>query len=251
MIPFSDMDPRGQRFPVINIAIILTCIGVFVYEMLLSSQPFIGQAADACLQTLGHMQGGLSQLDRFTCTYSVIPTEIVRGQDLFTLVTSLFLHGGFLHLAGNMLYLWVFGDNIERGMGSFFYLLFYIAGGVIASLTQIFLGGLSSIPNLGASGAIAAVLGAYLVWFPRRQVRTLLFIGPFFTFTRISALIVLGFWFVLQIVSSFASLTPSAQTGAGGGVAYWAHVGGFVFGLLVGVALRGIPYVRQMRTTSQ
>jgi len=139
---------------------------------------------------------------------------------------AMFLHGGWLHIGGNMLYLWIFGNNVEDKIGPFFYLLFYLLGGIAAAAAQIATGPSSPIPSLGASGAIAAVLGAYLVMFPRRRVLVLLF---FFLITMIEvpAILVLGFWFLLQFFSGATSLTQHIQ----GGVAYFAHVGGFVFGL--------------------
>jgi len=153
------------------------------------------------------------------------------------LLTSIFLHGGWLHLIGNMLFLWVFSDNIEAVLGAPLYLAFYLAGGLAASLAHILSGPASTIPSVGASGAIAAVLGAYIVMFPQSRVRLLVLFGYRAGVTRVSAIVFLGIWAVTQFFSGVASLgVPTAQTG---GVAWFAHIGGFVFGLAIGALLRG------------
>ncbi|HWO01939.1 MAG TPA: rhomboid family intramembrane serine protease [Blastocatellia bacterium] len=209
--------------------------------------------------------GQTPQGERFTYGYSVIPHEITTGTDLtapvvvpgapptidrrtgrreqpvipeapgpnpiyLTLLTSMFMHGGWLHLLGNMLYLWIFGDNIEDNFGHFRFLLFYLICGLVAAFAQIFADPTSIIPSLGASGAIAGVLGAYLIMFPRNRVRNLVFFGFFFTTIELPAVIVLGFWIVIQIVQQYMSSFEFAQSG---GVAYMAHIGGFVSGLLL------------------
>ncbi len=156
---------------------------------------------------------------------------------LLQLLTSMFLHGGWLHIIGNMAYLRVFGDDIEEVLGGFMYLLFYLGAGIVASLTHIFLSGPeSTIPAVGASGAIAGVMGAYLVLFPGRQVHVLLPSVGFRT-GRVSATMLLGFWFVLQFLIGITALTE--QPAEAGGVAVWAHIGGFVAGAAVGSLLRG------------
>lgn len=238
MIPLSDMDHPNERFPIINVALVIANIVVFAYQWLLGNQPLQGGTTDQCLRMMAQVSQVLTEGDRFLCTYAVIPSEIVRGQDLFTLVTAMFLHGGFLHIASNMLYLWVFGDNIERSIGSFLYPVFYILAGIVAFAVQTLIAGPVNIPNIGASGAVAGVLGAYLVLYPGRQIRTLVILGIFITVTRLSAFILLGFWILTQFLAGFASLGP--MVGEGGGVAYWAHIGGFVFGLVVGLALRAM-----------
>jgi len=175
-----------------------------------------------------------------------VPKEILTGQDIspagpnpvyLQLLTSLFIHGGWLHIIGNMAYLRVFGDDIEETLGRTVYILFYLGAGIAASLTHILLAGAGdTTPSVGASGAIAGVLGAYLVLFPHRQVHVFL-PGLFFWTARVSALVMLGFWFLLQFLTGIASLSGSAvQTG---GVAVWAHIGGFVVGLLVALWIRG------------
>jgi len=143
---------------------------------------------------------------------------------------SMFLHGGWLHLGGNMLYLWIFGDNIEDRLGHFRYLIFYLLCGIVATLAHAFFNPASRMPSIGASGAIAGVLGAYLLLFPRAQVTTLIPIFFFITIREIPAFIILGLWFVLQLFVGVASL--GVAEGNAGGVAYFAHIGGFVFGLL-------------------
>ena len=147
---------------------------------------------------------------------------------ILTIFTAMFMHGGILHIAGNMLFLWIFGNNIEDSMGRLKYLLFYLLGGIVAALAQTAIDPSSTVPTLGASGAIAAVLGGYALLYPRARVITVIFIIFFFTLLELPALLVLGFWFVLQLLDAFVL---SSQVGSGG-VAYFAHIGGFLFGLL-------------------
>jgi len=224
MLPINDEEgqPRGATAWVTWGIIILNVL-VFLYELML------GAGLDTLFQT-----------------YGAVPAEILTGQDLappgptpvyLQLLTSMFLHGGWLHLIGNMAFLRVFGDDIEETLGSLPYLLFYLAVGIVASLTHIFLAGPdSTIPSVGASGAIAGVMGAYIVLFPNRRVHGLI-PGLRFGTVRVSALVMLGMWFVLQLLNGLLALSEdTAQTG---GVAIWAHVGGFVAGVLVGFLLRG------------
>jgi len=172
----------------------------------------------------------------------VVPAELVAAwgsgqvvsQETATLVTSQFLHGGWLHLVGNMLYLWIFGNNIEDSLGRIAFLLFYLAGGVIAALVQVAVDPDSSVPLIGASGAIAATLGAYLVLFPGARITTLVFLGFFYQLINVPAIVVLGFWFFLQLLDGIGSL--GMETGAG--IAFFAHIGGFVAGAAVGWLLR-------------
>jgi membrane associated rhomboid family serine protease len=144
-----------------------------------------------------------------------------------TIFTAMFMHGGVLHIAGNMLFLWIFGNNVEDAMGRIKFLLFYLAGGVVAALAQVAISPNSTVPTLGASGAIAAVLGAYALLYPRARVVTLIFIVFFVTVITVPALLVLGLWFLFQLLDA-----ASQPVGGGGGVAYFAHIGGFLFGLL-------------------
>jgi membrane associated rhomboid family serine protease len=198
--------------------------------------------------------------DAFTLGYSVVPAEITQGRDIvgpvrgvqglqlanspspiyLTLLSAMFMHGGWLHLGGNMLYLWIFGDNVEDRMGHLKYLIFYLLCGVLASGTHIFFGPNSVIPSLGASGAIAGVLGAYLVLFPRQGVR----VFQFGMIVEVPALIVIGLWGLLQFISGFGSL---GSGGASGGVAFMAHVGGFVAGILLVFFFRNPPEPQRVR----
>ena len=152
-------------------------------------------------------------------------------------VTSIFLHGGWLHLIGNMLFLWIFGNNIEDRLGHLPFLLFYLAGGIAAALAQVAIDPDSTIPLIGASGAIAAILGAYLVFYPGARITSLVFLGFFYQVLNVPALVVLGYWFLLQLVDGFASL---GADNAQGGVAFFAHIGGFVSGVVVALALRAL-----------
>lgn len=170
----------------------------------------------------------------FVEEYGAIPAEISRGIDLPTLFSSMFLHGSWMHLLGNLLYLWIFADNIEAVIGNFRFVLFYLAGGLVAGLAQVVISPDSSIPCIGASGAIAAVMGAYIVMFPKSRVRMLFLL--FFTVIYIPAWVFLGFWFVQQLSSGLGVLGLSATDA--GGIAWWAHIGGFVFGLLAGFHYR-------------
>lgn len=193
--------------------------------------------------------------------FAMIPYEIWTGNNIqiaigqyiippspepvyVTIVSSMFLHGGFLHLAGNMLYLWIFGNNIEDVLGHVKFLIFYLIGGIIAALAHIVSNPMSQVPTVGASGAIAAVLGAYMILFPNSKVTTLIFIGIFVTTAAVPAVVVLGLWIFLQFISVAlgGGMTP------GGGVAYWAHIGGFLAGV-IGILLLGgkTLIVRQRR----
>lgn len=179
-------------------------------------------------------------LEDFIRTFGVTPYEITTGEDIYpntpispylTLVTSQFIHFGLLHIAGNMLFLWVFGDNVEDALGHVPFLLFYLFIGAIAGLAQVLIDPLSLVPAIGASGAIAGVLAGYLLLYPHAPVRTLLFVIPFVTVTWISAVFLIGFWFLLQLFSGVLSLgNVQAQTG---GVAFFAHIGGFVVGAII------------------
>ncbi len=213
VVPIGDENRPGAPTPYVNMTIVLANILVFVYMLTLS----------------------LPDLERFVFSFGAIPAEITRGQDLYTLITSLFIHGGWLHIAGNMIFLWVFGDNIEAAFGHGLYALFYLGAGVLATMSQVLINTQSVVPSIGASGAIAAVLGAYIVLFPGREVRVWVF--PFIIWVaRVNAIVFLGVWFILQFLSGIASL--GVRTVQTGGVAFWAHIGGFVVGLVVGVVAR-------------
>ncbi len=225
MIPLRDANPT-RRTPIMTIAIMIACFVVFAYEL--------GRLAE----------GGTDGLDAFVTEWGVVPAELVAAwssgawlsMESLTLVTSQFLHGGWLHILSNMLFLWIFGNNIEDRLGPIRFLSFYLAGGVVAGLAQVAISPESTIPTIGASGAIAATLGAYLVLFPRARITSLVFLGFFYQLIDVPALVVLAFWFVLQLIDGLASVGIVEETG---GVAFFAHIGGFVFGALVGLLVAG------------
>jgi membrane associated rhomboid family serine protease len=166
---------------------------------------------------------------QFIEQWAVIPAHIVAGHRWITILTAMFMHGGWMHIIGNMVFLWAFGPEIEDAMGPIRYLAFYLLGGIVASVAQIAAMSNSTVPNLGASGAIAAVMGAFLITYPRDKIRTLLPLGWFITVTVIPASVLIGIWFLIQLFSQVGSVV-AAQSG--GGVAYMAHVGGFIFGAI-------------------
>lgn len=175
--------------------------------------------------------------EEFIRTYSLIPA-LVNFSDLSTLfpfVSAIFLHGGFLHIISNMWFLWVFGDNVEARVGIFLYPIIYLATGIIGNIAQYMLMPNSTIPMLGASGAVAGILGAYYIFFPHARVKTIVPIFFFFSVIEIPAAVMLGYWFVLQLISGAASLPFSGETG---GIAFFAHIGGFISGMLMAGALR-------------
>lgn len=218
MVPLNDENPV-RITPYVTYGLILLNILVFLYEITLPPE-----GLDAFFNSAAIVPCQLSNI----CTNAIVPGEF---PEWLTLITSQFLHGGWLHLGGNMLYLWVFGNNVEEQMGPVRFLAFYLCCGVLAGLTQWYFGQDSSIPSLGASGAIAGVLGAYIIRFPKARILTLI---SFFAF-RVPAYLFLGFWFVQQAFYGVASLNVATHIGMeSGGVAYWAHAGGFVFGALLG-----------------
>ena len=200
-IPLGDASRRPRQFAVVTVAIILVNVWVFFKEL-----------------TYG---------DRFVYVWSAIPARITHGHHWITLLTSMFMHGSWMHIIGNMIYLWAFGREIEDAMGSARFLFFYLAGGIVAMMAQILSDPLSRIPSLGASGAIAAVMGAFIITFPRDRIRTILFIFIFIRVTFIPAAFLIGFWFLIQVFDVGA--VASVRTG---GVAYLAHIGGFLFGVV-------------------
>nr|WP_254449557.1 rhomboid family intramembrane serine protease [Anabaena sp. UHCC 0253] len=182
-----------------------------------------------------------AQLEQFFQLYAVIPQELTTNvaSEWTTLFTSQFLHGGWWHLISNMVYLWVFGNNIEDRLGHLKYLIFYLICGALAALCQWFIAINSSIPSLGASGAIAGVLGAYLIWFPQARITSLVFLGFFVTTINIPAIIMIGIFFIQNLISGVASLQAAANMSVEtGGVAYWAHLGGFVAGMIFAIGNR-------------
>jgi len=181
----------------------------------------------------GHEVSLGRHLDNYIFAHSVIPAQLIAvgftADQLLRLTTAMFLHGGWFHVLSNMLYLWIFGDNVEDHMGHFKYLVFYLLTGYIATIAHVLCYPLSKSPLLGASGAIAGVLGAYLILFPRAKVLTLIFIFVFIQIIPVPAVIFLGIWFVLQVLNGTISLSAQAAQG----VAFWAHIGGFVAGMLL------------------
>lgn len=203
-IPLRDISRRPVHRPVVTISIIVINVVVFLLEL----------------------AGG----EAFVEQWAVIPANIVAGQHWITILTAMFMHGGWMHIIGNMVFLWAFGPEIEDAMGPLRYLAFYLLGGIVASVAQIAAMSSSTVPNLGASGAIAAVMGAFLITYPRDKIRTLLLLGWFITVTVIPASVLIGIWFLIQLFSQVGSVV-AAQSG--GGVAYMAHVGGFIFGAII------------------
>jgi rhomboid family protein len=218
VIPIKDDIPT-RRFPVLTVALI--AINVIVYF-----------AFEQGLWGLGNVG------NERVVEYGAIPFEITHGEDVvgppnqapfwLTILTSMFLHGSLFHLGGNMLFLWIFGNNIEDSMNRLVFVVFYLLGGLAALGLQVVMDPNSTIPTVGASGAIAAVLGAYARLYPRARVVTVVFIIIFFTIVTLPALLVLGLWFLLQLLPAFSDPVGTA----GGGVAYFAHIGGFLFGVL-------------------
>lgn len=242
MIPIKDYAGPRRRLPWITWGLIAVNVAVFLYQVSL------GPDASA-----------------FMFAYSVVPAALTHGIPqtslpgvpahfpfhtpdpvYLTLITAMFLHAGWLHIGGNMLFLYIFGDNVEDRMGHIPYLLFYLFCGVVAGITQVLVDPGSSVPNLGASGAIAGVLAAYLVLFPLARVRTIIFIFIFFTIVTLPAIILIGLWFLLQFFDGVAALSSVHQNM--GGVAYFAHVGGFVTGLVITLLSR--PWLRPPASTS-
>jgi membrane associated rhomboid family serine protease len=200
MVPFGDASRQPSRFPLITTAIIVVNALVFLLEL----------------------SGG----DAFVTRWSVIPADIVAGRHWFNILSGMFMHAGWMHILGNMVFLWAFGPEVEDAMGRLTYLTFYLVSGLAASLAQIAMASHSTIPNLGASGAIAGVMGAFLITYPRDRIKALVILGFFFRVTLIPASLLIGFWFVIQLFSQIGSLANIQS----GGVAYAAHVGGFIFG---------------------
>ena len=181
-----------------------------------------------------------TQLEQFLRLYAVVPRELTNnlGGEWTTLFTSQFLHGGWWHLISNMVFLWIFGNNIEDRLGHFKYIIFYLTCGALAALCQWVIGINSGVPSLGASGAISGVLGAYIIRFPDARVMSLVFLGFFITTIRVPALLLIGIFFIQNVISGLANLQAAANMSVEtGGVAYWAHIGGFVFGVILGPVL--------------
>jgi membrane associated rhomboid family serine protease len=226
MFPIGDENRGIRSRPIVTWSIIALNILVFLFQLSLDE----------------------ADLTRFIFDWGTVPREISNGDDLFALVTCMFLHGGWLHIGGNMLFLWVFGDNVEDTMGHIKFLVFYLICGVAASGLQVIVDSDSRIPLIGASGAISGVLAAYLVLFPKGKIRTLILLGvPIVVLVPAWAMI--GYWIVIQFINGIASLGPdTAETG--GGVAYFAHIGGFVAGAALVWLLRD-PEIQQRQNEAR
>jgi membrane associated rhomboid family serine protease len=230
VIPLRDANPVS-RFPIVTVALIVVCVIVFAWELGTQST-----GGDVALERLFRLHGLVPA--KLTAALNGAPGAQAT-RELLTIPTSMFLHGGWLHLIGNMLYLWIFGNNIEDRLGRIKFLIFYLAGGFAAAFSQVLIGPQSDVPVIGASGAIAAVLGAYLVLYPRARVLSLVFLGFFYQLLQVPALVVLGFWFILQLVDGLASLGVASS---GGGVALFEHIGGFIAGVIVGLIVRSADH---------
>ncbi len=200
MIPLTDASQRPSRRPIATMSIIALSVVAFILELM----------------------GG----DEFVTAWSVVPADIVAGRHWITIVTALFMHASWSHIIGNMVFLWAFGPEIEDAMNPGRYVAFYLAGGVISMLAQVAVDPTSTVPNLGASGAIAAVMGAFMVTYPTDRIRTILLIGWFVRITFIPAALLIGFWFIVQLISVGVVATDVQS----GGVAYVAHIAGMIFG---------------------
>ncbi len=211
MLPMQDINPT-RRTPILTYVLIVINVLVFLWQLTLSE----------------------AQLQQTFVDLALVPAALRTqpiGESVLDFLRSMFFHGGFDHIFGNMLYLWLFGDNVEDRLGEILYLILYFASGFVAGLAQVVIDPNSTIPMVGASGAIAGVLGSYLLLFPGVRVRGLVLLGRISTMQELPAWIVLGFWFVLQLVNGFASLDVNSQYG--GGVAFFAHIGGFIAGIVI------------------
>ncbi len=213
IIPIGDDQIKGGAYPLFSYAFLIINVLVYVYQLSISP----------------------ADLEQFYLRYSAIPAYIEDGHHLGTLISAMFLHGSWMHLIGNMLFLWVFADNIEATIGNVPFLLYYLLGGILASLAHVYFSPGSEIPSLGASGAISAVLGSYLIMFPKSKVKVFIFLIIFLQRITMSAFIFLGIWIAIQIFSTIQNIGVSSEQG---GTAWYAHLGGLVFGLLMGVIFR-------------
>jgi membrane associated rhomboid family serine protease len=210
MIPIRDTI-RARSFPLVNTTLIVINVLIFIFENSLSPQA----------------------LDKLVYNFGMVPVSVLSGgvSQWITVFTSMFLHGSWMHLISNMLAMYIFGDNVEDRLGHWRYLVFYLLGGTLAGLVHIFIYPDSQLPTVGASGAIAVILGAYLVLYPKARVVTLVPIIFFFSFVEIPAVVYLGFWFLSQLFSG--TLALAVNTFQSGGVAFWVHIGGFIFGVIM------------------
>ena len=211
--PIGDDQIKGGAYPIFSYCFIIINVFVFLYQTSLDGQ----------------------ELSSFYEHFSTIPTYIADGHHYGTLLSSMFLHGSVMHLVGNMLFLWVFADNIEATIGNLAFVFFYFAGGVLASVAHVYFNLDSDIPSLGASGAISAILGAYLIMFPKSKIKVLIFLIIILRRITMSAFAFLGIWIAMQVFSTYQSLGNSES---GGGTAWFAHLGGLAFGLVMGIVFR-------------
>jgi len=249
VIPIKDNIPT-DRFPLVTIGLILANVIAYLLAIRHGGSIISGPAPaevvkyGAIPKLLTHCLSNHEVTHTFPSGSYVVACTHSGGMPTWeTAFTGMFMHASILHIGGNMLFLWIFGNNVEDAMGSVKFLIWYLLGGLAALALQVAVGPNSEVPTLGASGAIAAVLAGYLVLYPRARVLTLVFIILFFTVIELPAIVMLGLWFILQAVYAASDLT--SPTGGGGGVAYFAHVGGFVFGLvtirLLAKARRSVP----------
>ena len=221
MIPLKDLTPR-RSFPIMTLLLIVANVAVFFYQISLPPK-----AADALLKTYG--------LVPIRIQYALAGTHHVTfAQAFFPLFTCMFLHGGWMHIIGNMWFLWIFGGNVEDRFGSFPYLLFYLVCGLGSGISQVLFSWGSNIPSIGASGAISGVLGAYIVFFPGSRILTLVPLFIIWFLARIPAIVFIGLWFLVQLLSGVGTMAAINQ----GGVAWWAHVGGFALGAIIAFATK-------------
>jgi membrane associated rhomboid family serine protease len=279
VLPLKDNNPT-TRFPVITVALIVINVAVFIWQLNFPTDKRLDEAGfgsiDQSSLEYGAIPYRISHADNRDCAVGAVaqeqgqfaagvvcpgtrdydeavaigrqnpdatPITINEGAWWATLFTSMFMHGGFLHIAGNMLFLWVFGNNIEDRLGRVKFLIFYLLAGLIAVYTQAFIDTASTAPTIGASGAIAGVLGAYALLYPKARVLTLIFIIFFVTLVEIPALILLAIWFILQFIPALGQV--AVESGGGEGVAYFAHVGGFIFGLAVAAVILSVSGRRE------
>ncbi|MBN1681094.1 MAG: rhomboid family intramembrane serine protease [Anaerolineae bacterium] len=213
MLPIGDEHHGAKGIPVVTLALIAVNALVYLYQISLNSQ----------------------QLHDFIYDYGMIPAEAERGADLYTFLTSMFVHGGFAHIFGNMLFLWIFGDNIEQRFGHGVFFLFYVGTGLAAGAAHLVTNADSTIPTVGASGAISGVMGAYVLLYPRNRIRVII---GYFGMIYVPAFVFLGVWFLMQFMNGLAAL--SVETAQSSGVAFWAHIGGFAAGAAVAIVVGSI-----------
>jgi len=236
LIPFAEADVRRRSFPVVNLLLIAFNALVFFYEVQLGGLELLIGDANLAITTFFYKWGFIPQELSRGEPFTALRVGVVSAANIqssvptwATIFTSMFIHGGLLHFAGNMLFLWVFGDNIEDRLGHLKYLVFYLVAGVLAALSQLAVDPYSKVPLVGASGAISGVMGAYLVLYPFNRIKALL-IFYFITMIRLPAVLMLGFWFLLQLINALGSVGLADQVN----VAFFAHVGGFLAGMVTG-----------------